>query len=106
MKRNSAYKAHREVELALEKFAKRSKHITYDRADSYYGWCRIDLIVSKDGKVVREMMEYLKNLCSYHDPADMDDKYPTDWFRNYDEWAEEEEDSEWEVQFEICVYHR
>lgn len=105
-RRNNAHKAHREVINALEKFAKRSKHIKVFRKATYWGHCRIDVILTKDGKVVQEMMEYLKSLCSYYEPADMNDKYPTDCFRNYDEWAEEEEDSEWEVQFEIIVYHR
>lgn len=103
IRRNTAYKAHREVTEALEKFAKRSKNITYIRDDSYWGLCRIDLSVSKDGKVVREMMEYLKVLCSYYEPANFNEEYPSAWFRNYDDCAIDENEDGWDVQFEICV---
>ena len=104
MKRNNAYKAHREVELALEKFAKRSKHITYCGADSYYGWCRIDVIVNKDGKVVREMMEYLKNICPFYDLSDTDSA----WFHNYNtnSMSRPSDEDEWVVEYEICVSYR
>lgn len=101
--RNTAHKAHHEVINALEKFAKRSKNITYISNNSFYGLCRIDLSVSKDGKVVREMMDYLKALCPYYEPADMSEKYPSAWFHNYDTNLIHDDDDDWNVQFEICV---
>ena len=101
--RDNAYKAHNEVILALRNFAKRSKYITYYGEDSFYGWCRIDVIVNKDGKVVREMMEYLKSICPFYDIEDTD----SSWFYNYDNTRfRDDEEDEWEVQFEICVSYR
>ena len=101
---NNARKAQEEVKNNLQKFAKRSKHITYETANTFYGFCRIDIIVSKEGKVVREMMEYLKSICPFY----YFDESSSAWFRNYDDtiirYADEED--EWEVQFEICVSYR
>lgn len=102
--RNNARKAQEEVKDNLQKFAKRSKHIIYDGADTFYGFCRIDVIVNKDGKVVREMMEYLKSICPFYNINESSSA----WFHNYDDtiirYADEED--EWEVQFEICVSYR
>ena len=102
--RDNAYKAHNEVILALRNFAKRSKYITYYGEDSFYGFCRIDVIVNKDSKVVREMMEYLKSICPFYDINESSSA----WFHNYNDtiirYADEED--EWEVQFEICVSYR
>lgn len=101
--RNNARKAQEEVKDNLQKFAKRSKYITYDGADTFYGFCRIDVIVNKDGKVVREMMEYLKSICPFYDIEDTD----SSWFYNYDNTRfRDDEEDEWEVQFEICVSYR
>lgn len=101
--RDNAYKAHNEVILALRNFAKRSKYITYHGEDSFYGWCRIDVIVNKDGKVAREMMEYLKSICPFYDIEGTD----SSWFYNYDNTRfRDDEEDEWEVQFEICVSYR
>jgi hypothetical protein len=97
--RNNARKAQNEVKEILKKFAKRSKYITYQRDDTFYGFCRIDVAVSNDGKVVREMMEYLKSICPFCDDSDED----TTWFHNYEENPLREDVDDWEVQFEICV---
>ena len=103
-KRNNARKAHREVKLALEKFAKRSKNITYISGNSYWGLCRIDISVSKDGKVVQEMMEYLKSICPFYDFSDTSSA----WFHNYDDTKIERpsDEDEWTVEYEICVSYR
>ena len=101
--RNNARKAQEEVKDNLQKFAKRSKNITYDGADTFYGFCRIDVIVNKDSKVVREMMEYLKSICPFYDINDTD----SSWFYSYDNTRfRDDEEDEWEVQFEICVSYR
>ena len=99
--RNNAHKAQSEVKETLQKFAKRSKYITYQRANTFYGFCRIDVAVSNDGKVVQEMMEYLKSICPYCEDSDED----TTWFHNYEENPLREDVDDWEVQFEICVSH-
>ena len=101
--RNNARKAQEEVKDNLQKFAKRSKNITYDGADTFYGFCRIDVIVNKDSKVVREMMEYLKSICPFYDINDTD----SSWFYSYDNTRfRDDEEDEWEVQFVICVSYR
>ena len=103
-KRNNAHKAHREVKEMLQKFAKRSKYITYKRAESYWGLCRIDISVSKDGKVVNEMMEYLKSICPFYDFSSTSSA----WFHNYDDTKIERpsDEDEWVVEYEICVSYR
>jgi hypothetical protein len=96
--RRNANKAHKEVITTLEKFAKRSKNIAVVRKNSFWGLCRIDLSIHKDGKVAQEMMEYLKNLCSY-----CEKEKNTIWFHNYDTCAIVDAEDEWDVKFEICV---
>ena len=96
--RRNADKAHKEVITTLEQFAKRSKNIAVIRKNSFWGLCRIDLAIYKDGKVAQEMMEYLKSLCSYCEQGKN-----TIWFHNYDTCEIANAEDEWEVKFEICV---
>lgn len=107
IRRNNAHKAHREVIMTLEKFAKRSKHITFIRKNSFWGLCRIDLSVSKNGKVAQEMLDYLKSICPYYELADLSAQDPTAWFHNCDTTIiKQDSEDEWDVEFEICVSYR
>ena len=95
-------KAHREVIDNIQKFAKRSKHIEFKESRSWYGHCRIDLCVTGESKVTRELYEYLTSFCHFNE---FDDVH-TDWFHNYDTCEVrdyDDEDDEFRIEYVICV---
>jgi hypothetical protein len=98
--RRKAYKAHTEVKNALQKFAKRSKYIEYDCGRSYWGWCSIHVTILKDGKVAKEMLDYIKSICPYTTDGST--------FRSYEGDLGGGDDifSDWEIKFDICVYRK
>ncbi len=81
----------RQVRYTLEKFAKRSKYITITYTHNGFGILRMDIQVEKENKVVREMKDYLHSLCYfYHEDKERCLDYTYEWFRNYDDLAEED----------------
>ena len=100
--RAEAHRKHREVRDALEKFSKRSKFIEFKGYNTFYGFCRIDLRVVGDGKVATELFEYLRSICPVVELSRGADKYPSDWYRTYENDAFDDED-DYKVEFEICV---
>lgn len=99
-----AHAEYRKVVHELEKFAKRSKHITILRHNCFYGASRFDIKVTKEGKVVREMYDYLLTLAPEHH-KDTDKKYPTNWFNSVGYYESTEDEGECKNEWEFCVCH-
>lgn len=92
----------REIITNIEKIAKRSKHITIEHVDHFYGWNRIDMRVTRETTaVVQELYNYLRSFCPFFDD-DSNQEYGAKWFHSYDDHSVDGlEDGEY--GFEICV---
>lgn len=84
----------------LRKFEKRSKLIKIVYSRAMWGHYKAQINISKENKVVLEMIDYLKTLCSFVE----EEKDGTLWLRNYDDLAIEENDKWWDLEFEFCVH--
>ena len=96
--RRAASRAHNEVMNKMQKFAKRSKNISYDHQSTCYGMCTIYVTVNKDSKVSAEMLEYVKSICPYT----TDERY----FTSYEDELEvaDTEFGDWEaIAFNIII---
>ena len=82
----------------LEAYAKRSKYITI--VHKYIGWhlCGVQVNVTKENKVVREMVQYIASVLPYKEEEDMTNG--AIWYKSH---AEEQEEDVWEAQ--CCVSH-
>lgn len=96
LKRRNAKKAHYEVIETLRKFAKRSKFISVERTNEWWGLCRIDMRITGESKVVKEVKDYLCTFCSYY----AKDEYG-EWYKTAEDYAEDD----WAVDFEVYVYN-
>ena len=102
----------RKVKEDLEQFAKRSKQITLKSADQWWSSWRYDIKVDTNGRkasnVVNELMDYIRNLCSYEEAYD---GYSM-WFRNFDDLAIEDDEPEDEndycapIKITFCVDYK
>lgn len=102
----------RKVKEDLEQFAKRSKQITLKSADQWWSSWRYDIKVDTNGRkasnVVNELMDYIRNLCSYEEYYD---GYSM-WFRNFDDLAIEDDEPEDEndycapIKITFCVDYK
>lgn len=85
----------REFIDTIKKFEKRSKFIEICIVNTYWGLCAMQINIKKENKIVAEMVDYIKSFCDYQDD---------EWFYSYDDCAMEDDEDEWELKFEICVY--
>lgn len=78
----------------IEDYAKRSKHITV--VHKYIGWhlCGMQVNITKDTKVTREMVDYIASVLPY---AEVEDN-GTVWYKSHEE---EPAEDVWEGQ--CCV---
>ena len=84
----------------LEDFAKRSKFIEIHYKHSILETLFVQVDFTKENKIVREMVEYLKEFCDYVSL----EKNGSMWFRNFDDLVEEENEDLWEkAKFQICL---
>ena len=97
-KKRLVKKAQREFIEKIRGFEKRSKFITIKYINNLWGRCIMQINISKENKIVDEMIEYIKNLCSY-----IEENGNSVWFSNYDRYAEDNPD-EWALEYEICVH--
>ena len=84
----------------LKKFEKRSKLIKIVYSRAMWGHYKAQINISKENKVVLEMINYLKTLCSFVE----EENNGTLWLRNYDDLAIEENDNWWDLEFEFCIH--
>ena len=88
----------RAFKTEIEKFEKRSKAITvihkFELCNRYY----IQINITKQNKVVNEMIEYIKGLCdiTYTDPDG------TMWLKNYDDLTDTEDYSQ--PEYDVCIH--
>lgn len=78
----------------LEQFAKRSKHICIRHKYLGLEFCQVQVNVSQSTKVVKEMLDYLKNRLAYHEVD-----HNAEWFKTSENC--EFEDMGWCAS--ICV---
>jgi hypothetical protein len=96
----------REFINQMEKFAKRSKHITFTYK-RYFEFYRMDVHVTKpSGKVYKEMMKYLTKVFEYHECIDPRGEYQSEWFRTYNIFDIEVEDIDnlYDVEMSVAYW--
>lgn len=86
---------HKKVIETLRGFEKRSKFIEIKRCNNIWGSLCIEVIITKENKIVDEMIDYLKNICGRIEEEGM-----SVWFYNYEDNNDFED---WDFQLEICV---
>lgn len=86
---------HKKVIEALKGFEKRSKFIEFKRCNNIWGSLRIQITITKENKIVDEMIDYLKDICSHIEEEGM-----SVWFYNY---VDNNDFKDWDFQLEICV---
>ena len=105
--RTAAYRKHNEVVRTLEKFADRTKFVDFVGTFRWYGDLQINLEVRGFGKVVKEMISYIENLC----PTGIQDLTGFYVEDNYyscteSEWDDEEKENDWDVRFRINIIYK
>jgi hypothetical protein len=86
----------KDIIATLEQFAKRSEHITIRHKYCGLEFCQVQMNVSKNTKVVKEMVEYLKSRLAYHEV-----EYGAEWFKTSENC--EFEDGGWCAS--VCVQY-
>ena len=105
--RTAAYRKQDEVVRTLEKFADRTKFVDFVGTFRWYGDLQINLEVRGVGKVVKEMMSYIENLC----PTSIlriDGFYAEDNYYSCTEsdWDNEVKENDWDVRFRINITYK
>ena len=105
--RTAAYRKQDEVVRTLEKFADRTKFVDCVGTFRGYGDVQINLEGRGVGKVVKEMMSYIENLC----PTSIlriDGFYAEDNYYSCteSEWDNEVKENDWDVRFRINITYK
>ena len=90
----------RAFKAEIEKFEKRSKAITVVHKFEIYNRYYTQINITKQNKVVNEMIEYIKGFC---DVVEIDTD-GTVWLRNYDDLADEDTDDYSQVEYDVCIH--
>ena len=90
----------RAFKTEIEKFEKRSKAITVIRTFETFNRYYTRINITKQNKVVNEMIEYIKGFCDIVD-VDADG---TMWLKNYDDLADEDTDDYSQPEYDVCIH--
>ena len=90
----------RAFKAELEKFEKRSKAITVVHKFEIYNRYYTQINITKQNKVINEMVEYIKRFCNIVD-VDADG---TMWLKNYDDLADENTDDYSQPEYDVCIH--
>jgi hypothetical protein len=90
----------RTFKAEIEKFEKRSKAITVIHKFEFYNRYYTQINITKQNKVVNEMIEYIKELCdiTYTDPDG------TMWLKNYDDLADVDTEDYSQPEYDVCIH--
>lgn len=89
----------RRFKKEIEAFEKRSKMIKILYSRDIFNRLSMQINIIKNGKVVEEMINYVKGFCNYVETEENGSM----WLRNYDDLADEDTDYS-KAEYNICIH--